>query len=403
MLPLCLFLTLQSPSCYVPAGLRSHLAGGRGSTHPLLMQEGRPRPVGPKWRGPESTQPAAREALGVAHVFEQKLAALEGKSSNPCCAVCWLPEHVCCCSALGAQQRHALQRLQDLRPVKICLYMHVKEFARKSNTGSLIKCARPLVDTNIFISGLPEHDAELQRQIQELGPTRCCAVFPSMDSKSVREFIAAANQQSPSFRKQGDDCAVNAEAAQPMLAIFVEGSWDQARRLNKRLPADLPRVSLDLVQHYSGERQEAGEQDNRMNTLLAISHFLRELWTLGVQDQSGTASLLIEADSAIEIMQKFLYGLILEKEQVSGRWCLPNTKSVGVRERRCCIPIISDGVSTDCTRPSFLPASPPILSLAAYHLSTVFPQSLTRLHGGKARHPERPVLDQKRRRRFSNL
>ena len=325
MVPLCLFLTLQDPACYAPAGLRSPLAGGRCSATPLWMQEGRPRPVGPKWRGPESTPPDAREALGVARVFEQKLAALESNGANPCCSVCWLPEHVCCCSALGAPQRRALQRLQDVRPVKICLYMHVKEFARKSNTGSLIKCARPLLDTEIFISGLPEHDAELERQIQERGPARCCAVFPSVDSRSVREFFAAANRVAKHRNPQDEqderlttNLTTNAEAGQPLLAIFVEGSWDQARRINKRLPADLPRVSLDLVQHYSGERQEAGEQDNRMNTLLAISHFLREIWTLDVEDQTGTAGLPMEVESTFEMMQKFLCGLILEKEQVSG-------------------------------------------------------------------------------------
>ena len=49
----------------------------------------------------------------------------------------------------------ALQKLQALRPVSIILYMHVKEFSRKSNTGNLLRCAAPHLTTDVFIAGFP--------------------------------------------------------------------------------------------------------------------------------------------------------------------------------------------------------------------------------------------------------
>ena len=36
---------------------------------------------------------------------------------------------------LGPRPPNLVQALQDRQPIKIFLYMHVKEFARKSNTG----------------------------------------------------------------------------------------------------------------------------------------------------------------------------------------------------------------------------------------------------------------------------
>ena len=51
-----------------------------------------------------------------------------------------LSMQVCCCSRTSPEQAAALEELQQLQPVRICLYMHIKEFLRKSNTGTSPAC-----------------------------------------------------------------------------------------------------------------------------------------------------------------------------------------------------------------------------------------------------------------------
>jgi DTW domain-containing protein YfiP len=250
-----------------------------------------------KWKHGE-VELAGREALEVASTYEAKLASIKGKHQY--CSTCWLPLPVCCCQTLSAEQKSALQTLQERQPVEISLYMHVKEFLRKSNTGALIQCAHPLLPTSIYIAGYPPHEEELQRRI--LRPhTACCVVFPSSNSVSINAFVAAdpnlhggleiemgggreANIE-PQKKRETQPAIYNsarrashadlrvgeeeeeggggsvtlwagggqASAARRhgVMAIFVEGTWSQARRLEKRLPANLQRVTLDLTAHLT--------------------------------------------------------------------------------------------------------------------------------------------------------
>ena len=150
-LPSCLSLQGRQR----PGDLQPPTRGGVAATcwQRIAMQERKseqpPRGEG-KWRHGE-VELVGREALEVSSTYEAKAASIKGKHQY--CSTCWLPLPVCCCQTLSAEQKSALQTLQERQPVEISLYMHVKEFLRKSNTGALIQCAHPLLPTSIFIAG----------------------------------------------------------------------------------------------------------------------------------------------------------------------------------------------------------------------------------------------------------
>ena len=80
-----------------------------------------------------------RQAMAVLSSFRQRQLKLAPLCSdqNALCRACWLAPTYCICSSAG-QLPVSLDH-----PVDVLVYMHINEFARKSNTGSLALLAAP--------------------------------------------------------------------------------------------------------------------------------------------------------------------------------------------------------------------------------------------------------------------
>lgn len=135
------------------------------------------------------------------------------------CLRCHYPTESCVCNSLQvAKTKHS-----------IYLYQHVGEFARSNNSGNLL-CM--LLGARRAIHGLRE-DAEQMLRHAEENEGSCIVLFPSADSISMAEFVE--------YRKTH---LTQGEAAKPVTMFLPDGTSNQAKNLEKRLPAQLPRVRL---------------------------------------------------------------------------------------------------------------------------------------------------------------
>ena len=204
-------------------------------------------------------------------------------------------------------------------------------------------------------AGYPPHEGALRHRLAHTAGA--CAVFPCSTSVGVADLLACHLPPVEKERQEGefDGADHSTTATRPLedghataslTAIFVEGTWSQARRLEKRIPSHLPRVVLEQPAAAESDSGQGG----RVNTVMAVSCFLREIWQQDPLPSPGEQRH-VQAGQQREWLREiasFLDGLVAAKEA-----------------------------------------------------------SLAKLHGGKARHPDVPTLssrdDNGKRRRFRNL
>ena len=217
-----------------------------------------------------------REALQV----ENSVASMVSKCRRMgACLACTL--NPCMCS-----------RLPPL-PLSHRLHVvtHCKEVLRTTATGKLLLLAHP--DATLFVSGLPEHDAELARVCRRpsavvlypaenaLAPedllARAARLEPGADARRAEEWGGADARVPVQGGGDGADdatsegrCVDNLErsAAAPLDIILLDGTWNQARMMGRSLPGSVPRVAIScaeqrsvfgcLVRKQGKQREEAG-------------------------------------------------------------------------------------------------------------------------------------------------
>lgn len=158
------------------------------------------------------------------------------------CRKCWCYLPICLC-----QEAAALPRIQLPLVVKqVILWTHHREWTSISNSGSLLPLL--LDDTKLLMKGLPQHDEELQRILDNIGSGHVVVLWPDNDTSPGRN-----EQQYPVDPKIQHD-RVTWQDLQTTLArndndnqvtiIVLEGTWRTARRMASKLPATIQRLSL---------------------------------------------------------------------------------------------------------------------------------------------------------------
>ena len=210
-------------------------------------------------------------------------------TANRQCTQCWHDVHQCICPAETSE-------VAKLFPHRIILYMHVKEFGRASNTGSLCQVAFP-GSTKVYVAAVPEHEEELAVEL-ERRPAHTIVLYPSPGSISVLTFLERL------ILREGGAPAIPAlplsnpshapapgHPLHPLLAmashtpltiVLIDGTWGQARRLAKKLPTNLTRVKLQMADddtfdaaYSSPLRQQPAA--GRLCSLSAFALLTREL------------------------------------------------------------------------------------------------------------------------------
>jgi DTW domain-containing protein YfiP len=133
------------------------------------------------------------------------------------CSKCVLVKTFCVCRKLEALSI-------SVSGHSFAVLMNQREQYRSSNTAKVIES---VVGGRIFIDGLGDVWERFERLISEYSG-RCFVLFPSTDSTEYSEFrsLSHVNEQ------------------EDVLVIVVDGTWRQARRLNKKIPSDIPRVKI---------------------------------------------------------------------------------------------------------------------------------------------------------------
>ena len=144
------------------------------------------------------------------------------------CLHCWLPEAVCICEPL---LKH--QCAEELRPYcTTTIVVHPEEFLRCTNTGHV---AAMLLDAPLLVWGVPRHNAAIASLGFDVGSQQQDVILYPAERGSITLQSLAAEHVTHSFRPN---------------FVLSDGTWGQARNVNRHVPDGVPRVRLDIPPHY---------------------------------------------------------------------------------------------------------------------------------------------------------
>jgi DTW domain-containing protein len=156
---------------------------------------------------------------------------------------------------------------QFVRPINIrhhlYLFQHVGEFARKNNSGHLL-CM--ILGADRATHGIRcEVDAMIEHA--ENNRDSSLVLFPTMDSITIDEYQA---QRTAQFGAQ--------VLEKPLTLLLPDGTSNQAKNLERHLPADLPRVRINAGATLSWlDPLRRQTEEHRVCTAQAAALVLAEL------------------------------------------------------------------------------------------------------------------------------
>mmetsp|Transcript_11576 Transcript_11576/g.34467 ORF Transcript_11576/g.34467 Transcript_11576/m.34467 type:complete len:281 (+) Transcript_11576:157-999(+) len=209
--------------------------------------------------------PAERESAAIASRLRKRLDAF---ARHPNCRRCWLQRAHCVCGSCPP--------LSAAAPVRrVYVVMHHKELLLAVDTAKLILAAFP--DSHLVIGGLAHQPAEAE-MMRSLAAGEAYVLFPEDGAASPADVV---------------------DREAPFDLVVLDGTWEQASKLARRLPG--PRLALD---HATVARLSAGEgrqlrphpeKWREVSTLSALRHALA---SLGVPEAAALADYQAVADAA---------------------------------------------------------------------------------------------------------
>ena len=178
------------------------------------------------------------------------------------CSACSLMQETCICS-----------KLKSMKPInptgfRLAVHMHVKERFRSSNSGKILEL---IYDAPVFLDSDPDQMMQLA-ELVKANSDNCLVMFPTEDAHDYNDLKLKDNP----------------------LVFLIDGTWRQARRLNKNIPDDIPRVKIH-PQTISRFLCRTQTQPDRVCTAEATSMLLEDL---GYPEEAARVL------SALEILQQ---------------------------------------------------------------------------------------------------
>ncbi len=139
------------------------------------------------------------------------------------CDACWMLKEDCLCGDLAPVDF----------PMDFVVLMHYKEWHRASNTGHLLTLMHPT--SEILIQG-KETDDQRVEELEALAlrePYSVVALMPCEGALSVAELRQKRAEHGTSGSR--------------LRVILLDGTWRQARGLNRRLTDKIARVRVDVL------------------------------------------------------------------------------------------------------------------------------------------------------------
>lgn len=221
-------------------------------------------------------QPLSGEAR---HELEATFALRWGRGFLKCPG-CSLVPSLCVCARVRG--------LSCTTPHRVHVLLHHDELGRGSNTGGLLAAA---LGARLHVSGIRSHEAALAEALSSA--PAAAVLWPGDDAVPLHEFVAAL----PSG-------ALDAGVA----LVAVDGTWNGARKMVKRLPPGLPRLSLPPSAFSPGRsllwpvRKYAGDRTERQCTYEAV---VAALSGLGALDEETRQQLLLCLKIKVDALLRF--------------------------------------------------------------------------------------------------
>ena len=199
---------------------------------------------------------------------------------------------------------------------RVTLLYHFREMYRSSNSGTVLRRVFPGCSSRL-VHDVPEDNAALALLLDDDTMTHV-VLWPGKGSVALADFMSTARVGAGGGGKNGDDCSspcggpalVLADAAgggtpageegdsrpqagddvccgslpsppplpPPLHVILLDGTWTQARQLNKAVPRRVPRVRLEQERVSAfALRKQHGTDKTKISTVEAFMLLLEEL------------------------------------------------------------------------------------------------------------------------------
>lgn len=206
----------------------------------------------PVLRPDAALPPAERLEFMARQHWDRKRAALADAGH---CERCWL--RTCLCAELDACAEDPDTGSRAPEPAhSLMVMMHFKEYARVTNTGKLLLHA--FGDRGHLVPFGLGQDERAAAERLECESERSLVLFPCKDATPAAEYV----------QKRA--------SAGPLQIVVLDGTWQQARTMNKRIPSSIERVCVDPG-GPSVFRLRRQTTPARVCTLEAVSLLLAEL------------------------------------------------------------------------------------------------------------------------------
>eukprot|EP00927_Polykrikos_kofoidii_P056873 TRINITY_DN50962_c0_g1_i1.p1 TRINITY_DN50962_c0_g1~~TRINITY_DN50962_c0_g1_i1.p1 ORF type:complete len:349 (-),score=50.06 TRINITY_DN50962_c0_g1_i1:287-1333(-) len=229
---------------------------------------------------------AAYQAANIQSVMEE-----QGK-----CGRCMLQWSYCMCARLARLRDEVLEHRTADR-IRFVAWMHYRERQRSTNTGKLLEHVLPQSEVLTF-------DVEAdERRFQDLiaiHKGRAFVLYPCDGALTPQQLLVEIGELVSESNVAGVDAASADQSTSPsaclntsMLAVLVDGTWRQARRMQKYFDA-LPKVILEprRLSQFHWRRQS---REDRISTVEAAALLLEDLG----EPVDGAPSVLYRALQAL--------------------------------------------------------------------------------------------------------
>lgn len=168
------------------------------------------------------------------------------------CIGCALLNDFCVCTKLDAL------KVPDA-PFDVAVIMNQKEMYRSSNT---VKVIERVLNARVLVDGVENDKIDFENILNKR--KNILVLFPSEDSVEWPDFTSSQKSSASTVSEE------------KLLILIVDGTWRQARRLNLRIPADVPRVKITptTLSKFLCRRQA---REDRVCTIEALSLLLQDM------------------------------------------------------------------------------------------------------------------------------
>lgn len=196
------------------------------------------------------------------------------------CRSCFLVKKDHCICMNLSKLADQIKKVQTYPEIKFIIFMNDREYFRSSNTGKLVNLLIP--GSEILIHGIPgtleRLEEILSQDLENYNET--VILYPSKDSKSVCEYFLDLKKSK--YSEFSDEKTENMSSVEfykklKLKVILIDGTWSQAKSINKSLPKKITRIVINskLISDFGPLRKQ--NKAGNISTVEASSLLIKDI------------------------------------------------------------------------------------------------------------------------------